>query len=222
MDVVLVGVLVDERVDLRRVGKRVVDLDERVPLVGQRVLGKDRLDRALGFARPAVDAFLRIDDEDPLEHVDAVDRADVHARQVFDVDARLGDDVRHARESSETIRRLIAFRRHADELVDELAGHAPRAPTSRSPGRSRRRARAAARPVRVIREADDRDLGPGVDDLLGLDRAMSAMTRSGGWTLSVVTSRCPASSPRASLGRTDRPRPAGSSPRRDTSTLRGR
>jgi hypothetical protein len=27
--------------------------------------------------------------------VDAVDRADVDAREVFDVDARLGDDVRH-------------------------------------------------------------------------------------------------------------------------------
>jgi hypothetical protein len=27
--------------------------------------------------------------------VDAVDRADVHAGQVFDVDAGLGDDVRH-------------------------------------------------------------------------------------------------------------------------------
>jgi hypothetical protein len=29
--------------------------------------------------------------------VDAVDRADVHARPVFDVDAGLGDDVRHGR-----------------------------------------------------------------------------------------------------------------------------
>ena len=44
----------------------------------------------------AVDALLGVDDEDPLEHVDAVDRADVDAREVFDVDARLGDDVRHA------------------------------------------------------------------------------------------------------------------------------
>jgi hypothetical protein len=35
------------------------------------------------------------DDQDPLELVDAVDRADVDAREVFDVDAGLGDDVRH-------------------------------------------------------------------------------------------------------------------------------
>jgi hypothetical protein len=33
--------------------------------------------------------------------VDAVDWADIDARLVFDVDARLGDDVRHARESSQ-------------------------------------------------------------------------------------------------------------------------
>ena len=48
----------------------------------------------------AVDALLRIDDEDAAELVDAVDRADVDAREVFDVDAGLGDDVRHARECS--------------------------------------------------------------------------------------------------------------------------
>ena len=70
-------------------------------LSGQRVLGEDRLHRALRFARPAIDALLRIDDQDPLELVDAVDRADVDAGAVFDVDAGLGDDVRHARESSQ-------------------------------------------------------------------------------------------------------------------------
>jgi hypothetical protein len=30
--------------------------------------------------------------------VDAVDRTDIHAREVFDVNAGLGDDVRHAAE----------------------------------------------------------------------------------------------------------------------------
>ena len=70
-------------------------------LSGQRVLGEDRLHRALRLARPAIDALLRVDDEDPLELVDAVDGADVDARLVFDVDAGLGDDVRHAGESSE-------------------------------------------------------------------------------------------------------------------------
>ena len=64
-------------------------------LSGQRVLREDRLDRALGLARTAVDALLGIDHEDPLGLVDAVDRADVDAGSVFDVDAGLGDDVRH-------------------------------------------------------------------------------------------------------------------------------
>ena len=43
-----------------------------------------------------------------LEHVDAVDRADVDAREIFDVDAGLGDDVRHASESSLSVLRLYS------------------------------------------------------------------------------------------------------------------
>ena len=73
----------------------VVNLDERLPLVGKRVLREDRLDRALGLAGPAVDALLRVDDEDPVGLVDAIDGTDVDARAVFDVDARLRDDVGH-------------------------------------------------------------------------------------------------------------------------------
>src|SRR5687767_12105405 len=97
LDVVLGRVLVDERVDRRGAAAvGVVDLDEGLPLVGERILGKDRLDRALRLARAAVDALLRIDDQHPAELVDAVDRADVDARAIFDVDARLGDDVRHS------------------------------------------------------------------------------------------------------------------------------
>src|SRR5581483_8339689 len=72
----------------------VVDLHEGFPFVRERVLREDRLDRAFRFAGPAINAFLRIDDQDPLELVDAIDRADVHAGPVFDVDARLSDDVR--------------------------------------------------------------------------------------------------------------------------------
>ena len=90
------GVLIDERVDHgRTLGEGVVDLHEGLPLVGQRVLGEDRLDRALGLAGAAVDALLRIDHEHPAELVDAVDRADIDAGLVLNVDAGLGDDVRH-------------------------------------------------------------------------------------------------------------------------------
>ena len=96
LDVVLLRVLLRETVhDLGPLVVGVVDLDERVPLVRQRVLGEDRLDRALRFARAAIDALLRVDDEDPVGLVDAVDRADVDAGAVFDVDTGLGDDVRH-------------------------------------------------------------------------------------------------------------------------------
>ena len=77
LDVVPGGVLVDEGVDRVGVGIGVVDLDERLPLVGEGVLGEDRLDRALRLAGAAVDALLGVDDEDALELVDAVDRADV-------------------------------------------------------------------------------------------------------------------------------------------------
>ena len=66
LDVVLGGVLVDEPVDdLHALAVRVVDADERLPLLGQRVLGEDRLDRALRLAGAAVDALLGVDHEDP-------------------------------------------------------------------------------------------------------------------------------------------------------------
>ena len=47
-------VRVRQCVDLRRVRERIVDLDERVPLIRERVLRKDRLHRALGLARAAI------------------------------------------------------------------------------------------------------------------------------------------------------------------------
>src|SRR5215211_6739797 len=55
LDVVLRGVLVRELVDhVHAVAVGVVDRDERVPLLRQRVLREDRLDGALRFACPAV------------------------------------------------------------------------------------------------------------------------------------------------------------------------
>ena len=85
-----------ELVHLRdAVAVRVVDLDERLPLVGHRVLGEDRLDRALGLAGAAVDALLGIDHEHAVGLVDAVDGADVDAGLVLHIDAGLGDDVCH-------------------------------------------------------------------------------------------------------------------------------
>ena len=68
------------------------------PLGRQRLLGEDRVHRALGLARAAVDALVRIDEQLPIGAflvVDAIDRTDGHARDVEHVDARLGDHVGH-------------------------------------------------------------------------------------------------------------------------------
>src|SRR5262249_47921914 len=104
LDVVLGRVLVRELVDRVRVRIGVVDLHERLPFLGQRILREDRLDGALRLAGAAVDALLRIDDEQPVGLVDAVGRADVDARPVLDVDAGLGDDVGHAAYSTDEAR----------------------------------------------------------------------------------------------------------------------
>ena len=96
VDVVLVRVALRQLVHgPHPLGVRVVDRDEGVPLVGKRILGEDRLDRALRLTGAAVDALLGVDHEDPARLVDAVHRANVHTGLVFDVDAGFGDDVRH-------------------------------------------------------------------------------------------------------------------------------
>src|SRR3954447_16893050 len=78
-------------------------LDERLPLVGDLVLGEAGVDRAGLDAGVAVDALLRVDVEllDVVvvglvgRRVDAVDRTDLDARVVLLPDAGLGDDVGH-------------------------------------------------------------------------------------------------------------------------------
>ena len=80
---------------LHAIGVGVVDLDEGLPLDRDRVLGKDRLDRALWLAGTAVNALLRIDHQHAIRFVDAIDRTDVHTGPVFRVNTWLGDDVRH-------------------------------------------------------------------------------------------------------------------------------
>src|SRR6185437_6338690 len=156
----LVGELVDH---VRAVAVGVVDLHERLPLRRERVLREDRLDRALRLAGAAVDALLGVDHEDALELVDAVDRADVHAGEVFDVDAGLGDDVRHSgAQSSQTGR---SGRQLLDDLLrplvqGRLGHHLVEARGMRTP---------QSLGVRVVREAEDRYIGPGVCDLVRVD-----------------------------------------------------
>ena len=159
LNVVLGRVRVRERVhDVHAFAVSCVDAHERLPFVGQRVLGEDRLDGALGLARTAVDALLGIDHEDPIGLVDAIDGTDVDARTVFDVDAGLGDDVRHERllyrrkQTIDQFTRALEERRFRDHLVE--AGRMSAAQPSR---------------VGVVRVADDRHVGVAVRNVAGVD-----------------------------------------------------
>src|SRR5262249_31740487 len=62
---------------------------------GHVVLREDRLHRALGHAKRAVDALVRIDHQQIGTLAEAVDRADVHAVGVLALHARLGHHVSH-------------------------------------------------------------------------------------------------------------------------------
>src|SRR5262249_49345637 len=74
-----------------------------LPLVGELVLGEDRIHRTGLDASIAVDALFGIDKE--LLHigeaglvfsrVNAIDRADLHAREVLQIDAWFGDHIGH-------------------------------------------------------------------------------------------------------------------------------
>lgn len=75
-----------------------IELDELLGSGRQVFLGEDGIDRAGGDAGAAVDALARIDVEHPINAVVsdyAIDRADVQAGSVQDVDAGMGYDVGH-------------------------------------------------------------------------------------------------------------------------------
>jgi hypothetical protein len=136
----------------------VVDLHERLPLRREGVLRKDRLDRAFRLAGTAVDALFGIDHEDPSGFVDAVNGADVDAGTVFDVDARLGDDVRHGgllyrrEQAIDQLTRALEERGFRDYLVESCGMGA-----TQSGG------------VSVIRITKNRDVRIGVRDIDGVD-----------------------------------------------------
>src|SRR5262249_5643811 len=164
LNVELDGVLVHERVHrLHAAGERVVDLHERLPLLRQRVLGEDRLDRALRLAGAAVDALLRVDDEHPVELVDAVDRADVDAGAVFDVDTGLGDDVGHRTTYS------TGLFDGSEQLLDDLRAALLQSGFGEDLVEAGCVRAAQAGGIGMAGEPDDRDVRVGVGDLLGLD-----------------------------------------------------
>jgi hypothetical protein len=61
----------------------------------QLVFGKNRLDRALGLAKRAVDALIRVDHEKVRSLVKTVYRANLDAVGEFAFDAGFGDDECH-------------------------------------------------------------------------------------------------------------------------------
>src|SRR4029077_4187156 len=67
---------------------------QRQPFLKPRLgVGLDRVDRALRLAHPAIDAFVRVDDEHVLALVEAVHRAHFNAVHGFAANATLVDDV---------------------------------------------------------------------------------------------------------------------------------
>src|SRR3954451_10301439 len=130
LHVVLGGVRVGQLIhDIEALAVRVVDLHERMPLIGKRVFWEDRLDRGLRLAGAAIDALLRTDHEDAVRLMDAVDGTDVDTGQIFDVDAGLGDDVRHrpltlalAEAGVRPMRLTPEVRLLRDQLLDDLRG----------------------------------------------------------------------------------------------------
>ena len=67
---------------------------QRQPFLKPRLgVGLDRVDRALRLAHPAIDAFVRVDDEHVLALVEAVHGAHFDAVHGFAANATLVDDV---------------------------------------------------------------------------------------------------------------------------------
>ena len=159
MHVVLGRVGVDERIDdVHGLEIRGVDANERLPFLGQRVLREDRLDRAFGLAGTAVDALLRIDHEHAAGLVDAVHGADVDTGLVLDIDAGLGDDVRHGG---------LLYRRQ--QGIDHLMWTLEQRRFHDHPVEPRRVRAAQAGGVRVVRKTKDRDIGIAVCDVGRVD-----------------------------------------------------
>ena len=70
-------------------------IDKLTPIRWNVRVDKDRIDRALGFAKTAVDAFVRINENLILSFVNAVDGTDGHTGLVLNTDAWLSYNVGH-------------------------------------------------------------------------------------------------------------------------------
>src|SRR5262249_52360745 len=80
-------------------------------------LGEDCLRRTHRLAGATVDALVRVDHQHVLPLVEAIDGADLHAVSVLTLDARIGNDVRHGRESPLVNARRVRERERATERI---------------------------------------------------------------------------------------------------------
>src|SRR5260370_476591 len=109
-----------------------VELDELLRRLRGFVLCEDRLHRTHRLARSAVDTLVGVYEELIRALVDTVDRADLDAGLVLDVDTRLSDDIRHGHFPSLVPRFLVhAYarryppRRRGPRLLGRLIPRAP-------------------------------------------------------------------------------------------------
>ena len=72
-----------------------VQLDELLLIFRYLVFREDRLRRSLRLAQGAINALIRVNDQEVRAFVEAVDRADFHTVGVFALDAVVGDDEGH-------------------------------------------------------------------------------------------------------------------------------
>src|SRR5262245_3420040 len=82
----------DRRPDLGEVG---VQLNEIALIFRDIVFGENRFDRTFRNAQRAIDALVRIDDQDVGAFTKTIHRADVYAIGIFALDAALGHNVSH-------------------------------------------------------------------------------------------------------------------------------
>ena len=72
-----------------------IDFSKSLRMGRQIILIPNGFDRADGHANRAIYALIRVDIKHPTAFINAIDRANIGADAVFDVDACLGDDVGH-------------------------------------------------------------------------------------------------------------------------------
>jgi hypothetical protein len=98
-------------------------------------VGFDGIDRTLGLANPAVDAFVGVNNKHVLTLVKTVDGANFHAIGEFALYAVFIDDIGHARNSGRSgLGVLAGQKRHSSRVMSAACCHEAEARKRPSPG----------------------------------------------------------------------------------------